>query len=679
MYDACPIRGAMVRRSRNREYDHGPLGGPPVSFQILDVVLYSFNRERRILSLKPGRLNIITGASKTGKTALIEIIDYCLGASECGVPEGIIRRTVGWVGIRLHLKEGQAFIARRLPAAGQASSSDIYYTIGREVSIPEYSSLAQTINPKALESILTTHAGISENAHEPPPGQTRSSLIATIRHALFYCFQQQSEVISNKHLFHRQSEQWIPQAIKDTLPYFLGAVDDEHVAKMAELRKLRQEMRGLERKLAEHESVRGRGISRAQGLLLEAVDLGLPPAISVPEEWEECVSRLKEIQSQPSIEEEKEITAEGGEFERLQEERRQLTQELHRIKEQLLAARELSLDRQGYSREADAQLARLRSLDLFEEKDDVDHRLCPLCQSQLAENKTPPSVLELRQSVAELETQIRSVEDRSPQMQQVVRMLEGRLAEAQRKLRENREALEAIQASNQRIQGLRDRAARRAYVLGRIGLYLESLPALEDTSDLKREIQELREQISDLEEELSDEVVQDRIQSCLSILARDMSEWARELRLEHSEHPLRLDLKRLTVVADGSDGPILMERMGSGENWVGYHLIAHFALHKWFVGRNRPVPRFLFIDQPSQVYFPEDRDWEQTGKGERGEDRQAVSRMYQLSLEVVQQLFPAFQVIITDHANIDEPWFQACIVERWREGVKLVPPEWLRR
>jgi hypothetical protein len=303
----------------------------------------------------------------------------------------------------------------------------------------------------------------------------------------------------------------------------------------------------------------------------------------------------------------------------------------------------------------------------------------PLCQSLLVENQIPPFISDLRQSINEMEAQMRSVEERSPQMQQVVRTLEGRLEESQRKLRENRELLEALQASNQRLQALRDRAARRAHVLGRIGLYLESLPALEDTSDLKREMEELQGQISKLEEELSDEVVQDRIQSYLSILSRDMSEWARELRLEHSEYPLRLDLKRLTVVADGNEGPIPMERMGSGENWVGYHLISHFALHKWFVGRNRPVPRFLFIDQPSQVYFPEDRDWEQAGEGVHSEDREAVGRMYKLALKVVQQLSPAFQVIITDHANINEPWFQECIVERWREGRKLVPPEWAER
>ena len=50
--------------------------------------------------------------------------------------------------------------------------------------------------------------------------------------------------------------------------------------------------------------------------------------------------------------------------------------------------------------------------------------------------------------------------------------------------------------------------------------------------------------------------------------------------------------------------------------------------------------------------------------------------MYALSLKVVEELAPQFQVIITDHANINEEWFQNCIVERWREGVKLVPPDW---
>ena len=165
-----------------------------------------------------------------------------------------------------------------------------------------------------------------------------------------------------------------------------------------------------------------------------------------------------------------------------------------------------------------------------------------------------------------------------------------------------------MQASDRRLQDIQDHASRRAYILGRIGLYLESIPQLAGTSDLNKEISTIKEQIASLENILSDDAVQERLESILSIISRDLSQSYRNLRLEHSEEPLRLDAKRLTVVADAKNGPIPMDRMGSGENWVGYHLIAHLALHNWFVTNERPVPRFLFVDQPSQVYFPADKD-----------------------------------------------------------------------
>lgn len=46
-------------------------------------------------------MNVITGASKTGESALIDVVDYCDGNGECRVPEGPIRRAVSWFGLRL--------------------------------------------------------------------------------------------------------------------------------------------------------------------------------------------------------------------------------------------------------------------------------------------------------------------------------------------------------------------------------------------------------------------------------------------------------------------------------------------------------------------------------------------------------------------------------------------------
>jgi hypothetical protein len=355
-------------------------------------------------------------------------------------------------------------------------------------------------------------------------------------------------------------------------------------------------------------------------------------------------------------------------------------QELRVVRDQYEAAKALTKERNGFSGEAHAQILRLKSIELFdsENEDEQIQAACPLCQSALPLGGVAPSVRAIQDSMENLETQVRNVEDHAPQMQAVLTSLEDKETELKSRLRDNREKLEAIQRQRARLQEYRDRNARRAHILGRISLYIESVPQLEDSSNLRRQIDDIKVQVSSLEEDLSRELVQDRVQSSLSIISRKMSQWATELELEHADFPLRLDPQRLTVVADGLEGPIPMERMGSGENWVGYHLITHFALHHWFVDRQRPVPRFLFLDQPSQVYFPEDEDWQRQENGtvEIGEDRQKVERMYSLAYDVVQRLEGQLQIIITDHANINQQWFQDCVVERWRGGVALIPTEW---
>lgn len=651
-----------------------------MSFQIRDIVFYGYNGEMRLLEFALGRLNIITGASKTGKTALISVLEYCFGSDHCQIPEGVMRRTVAWVGVRLAVNEGDVFIARRLPAPGRNSSTDVYYAVGNQLTIPHAEELIQITNPDALRNLLAAHVGIGQNRHDPPPGQTRLPLQARITHALIYCFQHQTEIDSNRYLFHKQSEQWMPQAIKDTIPYFLGAVTDDYVARMNELRQLRREFRGLERKLREYEAVRGQGITVAQSLLTEATDLGLRPGQSVPETWKACLNALGELSGPSSIPEEEQVAVEGDEFRRLQAERDEITHDLRVVRDQLEAAKALTADSRGFSQEARAQAFRLRSIELFAPRGNNEHEIstCPLCQSALSSSEVAPSIQAIQNSLERLDTQLRHVEDRVPQMQEIVTLLEAREFDIKSRLRDNRAKLEAIQRENARLQEYKDRNARRAHILGRISLYLESVPQLEDSSDLQQQIADLQNQVTRLEQELSDNTVQERVQSILSIISRDMNRWATGLKLEHAEFPLRLDLRRLTVVADGPDGPIPMENMGSGENWVGYHLIAHFALHRWFVGRHRPVPRFIFIDQPSQVYFPEDENWQrqESGAGGVGEDRQKVRSMYRLAYDVVQLLNGQFQVIMTDHANIDEPWFQDCVVERWREGHKLIPSTW---
>lgn len=151
-----------------------------------------------------------------------------------------------------------------------------------------------------------------------------------------------------------------------------------------------------------------------------------------------------------------------------------------------------------------------------------------------------------------------------------------------------------------------------------------------------------------------------------------MTRDSEKLDLEHCGSRLRLDIKQLAVVADTLDGPVPLFRMGSGENWVGYHVLAHLALHRWFRQKDRPVPGFIFFDQPSQAHYPAEQDRDGDVSELPDADREAVFKLFKLMFDVAIELAPSFQVIVTDHADLRDEWFADAVVARWR-GQGLVP------
>lgn len=266
-----------------------------------------------------------------------------------------------------------------------------------------------------------------------------------------------------------------------------------------------------------------------------------------------------------------------------------------------------------------------------------------------------------------------------PHIETAISELEGRLQQVQQFLARNRMQMEAVRTANTALSESLADSARKAHVLGRISLYLESMPDVPDTKALEGQVESLSIQWKRLEEELSADRVQEQLTSIASRLSEKLTKWARVLNLEHSASPMRLDLKKLTIVADTlEDGAVPMNRIGSGENGVGFHLIAHLALHQWFVQRSRPVPHFIFFDQPSQVYFPADKDVDGSMGLVPDDDRHRVLQMFRLIFEVVEDVAPGLQVILIEHADLNEDWYRDAIVERWRGGKKLVPEDWRR-
>jgi hypothetical protein len=124
-----------------------------------------------------------------------------------------------------------------------------------------------------------------------------------------------------------------------------------------------------------------------------------------------------------------------------------------------------------------------------------------------------------------------------------------------------------------------------------------------------------------------------------------------------------------------TDAPFPLSAIGSAANLIGYHLVTHLALHRFFVERDRPVPRLLMLDQPTQAYFPSEES-RSIGQPTDDTDMAAVRTMFQVINEVVESLEGKLQVIVVDHADLQEDWFQQRVRHSWR-GEKLIPESWI--
>jgi hypothetical protein len=642
-----------------------------MSFQLLEIAIFNSRGEKRSISLRPNAVNIITGSSKSGKTALIDIVDYCLGRKTFTVPAGVIRDSVAWYVIRIQALTSQAVIGRPAPAPGAKTNSEAFLEIGGSLAIPEFAELTKNTNVTSLREYLTELAGIATNEHVPE-GPTREPLSANITHAKYYLFQPQNRIADRTVLFYRQDEEYIPQAIRDTLPYFLGAVNEEHFDRMQKLRRARRDLKILERRLLDEEAIQGRDNSRALALLAEAQQAGIIDHIPESTDGEELTTALQQCASwQATLPQE---LAESP-IEKFRTQREVLLDRLSRLQSEVATARAFAVDQDSFSTEVREQEVRLSSIALYDENDAA--HICPLCTQVITDGV--PTVDELGKSLDDLKSQMDVVIRQRPRLSEFLNERENEIAGARQLINDNRVKLESAVAQEEEYRRYRDVVAAQARVTGRISLFLDSVSLSRPSSPLQRQMSEAAARVRQLEGEISRRAVDARLESFLRIISSRMSDWARDLRLEHSEFPVQFDLDGLTVVAYRDDGPIPMSEMGSGENWVGYHVLTHLALHEWFSKKDRPVPRFLMLDQPTQVYFPADlaaRDIVTLDDLPQDEDREAVLRLFSLIFDVVGGASNGLQVIITDHADLADESFQNAIIERWRGGVKLVPESW---
>lgn len=644
--------------------------------KIRSIHIYSHDGQRRDLTFKVDGLNVITGRSSTGKSALSEIIEYCMGRSSFNVPEGIIRDKVAWFAVIYQFEMEQVLVAKPTPSGKSASCSTVMLRRGAQLQAPELKDLAVNTDDESIVDLLTRLLGIPENRTEVALEHSRNSYDANVKHTFYYLFQKQGLIANKDQLFYRQNEQYQPQAIRDTLPILLGVSSSDRYELESKLRMAQRDLRINQKKLELARDAVDTSHVQAIGLYSEAKTVGV---IGTTDENLNADGIIDILKSALSWNPEAVPDDDGSRVSRLEEQLVQLRQSRRDAQARIDAARQFAKRSGGYENEAAEQIDRLASIKALPKNPDTGEWQWPFSEQNLALES--PVAVALLNELASLDKELRVASGQRPKLDAYLTELVGTVDEIKDEIKQKEAELSAAISANEFLVKMGSRNNAAARVVGRISLFLETLLPNEDLVSLVAESRRISYKVKQLEEQIGADDSNERLTSILNNISAHMSRYIQKFNAEFGPYPARLNLSQLTIIFDRPERPVPMGRTGGGENHLAYHLSALLALHLFAAQNNRPFPRFLLIDQPTQVYFPSEQVYQDAGgsvqKTEADADLNAVRRLFELLLRFTQEEVPGFQLIVTEHANLREQWFQDSLVEEpWTKPPALVPEDW---
>ncbi|SHM70347.1 DUF3732 domain-containing protein [Chryseobacterium polytrichastri] len=235
---------------------------------------------------------------------------------------------------------------------------------------------------------------------------------------------------------------------------------------------------------------------------------------------------------------------------------------------------------------------------------------------------------------------------------------------------------------------------------GKIEHVLDNLEKISPSANLATELEELatklarkRKTLKDLKEKFDKEYcfkkVSDAIANYVKILPIENRAQRRVLLDPDVSVGIRIEDTRTKSIN-------FLYKLGSGANHMCFHLATMLGLYEYFLnlpssGKKKYIPSLLVLDQPSQVYFPEDfkdlgKDNIDIDKKEKiSEDIQNTSLIFEACSRFMERSDFQTQIIILEHAS-KSTWGDAPninLVEAWRGTFKepdsfnaLIPRSW---
>jgi hypothetical protein len=646
--------------------------------QILAISVYSRDGDVRHVRFRPGRLNIVTGESRTGKSSLLDIVEYCLGRGSVPVSAGVITQTVAWYSVLWQVGQTRVVTARPAPAAGAETQQRALLEVGSELEPLPFTALVPNCDRKTLRRDLSRLIGMDEVDVEPGEGESgrfQTPLVPNIGHAALLCFQTQSEIANRDVLFHRQANSEVAQALRQTLPYLLGAVPADQVLRRQQLTEAKRDLKRAETALATAERAGETVDAQVAALVEEAYGAGLLTHSFYPQRSEAIAALRRAVDARLRERLTDEDPARRDMFAR----RDALRASLRQVNEQRALLDDALAAGDSYAAAVRTQQGRLASLDLLKVRpnpNDADASVCPLCAQALS--RPDATVQELQQAVRDVAGQLSGEQESRPRRARALRDLSETADGLREQIRAVESGLRRLADSDQAAETDQETIAFRR---GRIDALLATVDEAEDMQlrVLAGRVEAAARRVEVLSATLDADEERAQTESRLRTISSQITELSDTLRLEHEGSRVNLDGAKLTVVVDTPDGPVPLQRVGSAANWMGYHVATHLALHQYMAEQSRPVPSFLMLDQPTQAYYPPgEKDVRTDDEGlPIDADSLAVRTLFRTLVDWVEAQDGAVQVIVCEHAKLDEAWYTEHTEHDWRGGEALIPPNWL--
>lgn len=213
---------------------------------IKSIIIFNENGEKRIVPLKQG-VNIITGESKTGKSALVEIIDYCLCSTRCTIPKGKITEFAYLYALVMHI-DGSSYIVARYTGDNMYKMHFIKESYDFDTNTLElvYFKDRTPIPYKDVQYEIECALGlfVSNVSTDSEEKEKKASL----RNMVSYLFQHQNLMASKFALFYRFSDYYKRKEVIDQFPVFAGMIGQEYYSDLIQLSTLKSKLKQKEKK-----------------------------------------------------------------------------------------------------------------------------------------------------------------------------------------------------------------------------------------------------------------------------------------------------------------------------------------------------------------------------------------------------------------------------------------------